>query len=94
MKVEIDADELCELRTSSKALAEYNRTLLGQLAEAHAKNVDYHVKCDWKELSKERDFWRDAAISYENLIIDSVRLLDDGPMLSFKAEELGYEVPE
>ena len=47
-----------------------------------------------RELEEERDWWRDAAMSYEEEILKAVRLLDDPPLYSAKAEKLGYEVPE
>ena len=108
MEVKIDVDELCELRSLVTLLEHSNkhkqdtidsalssiRNLSTQLAEAHAKNVDYHVRCDWTRVREERDWWRDATLSYEKIILDSVKLLDDGPLYSSKAEKLGYEVPE
>ena len=59
MKVEVDADELCELRSLVTLLEHSNkhkqvtidsalssiRNLSTQLTEAHAKNVDYSAAC-------------------------------------------------
>jgi hypothetical protein len=120
VEVKIDADELCELRgqitllersnkhkqkTIDNAIAEI-RSLSNKLCEAHAKNVEYHVMCDWEKLSTERDWWRGQAL-HKTSVIDLLRSMDkpfscvigklDTDLLKSVKNEalsLGYEVPE
>ena len=91
MKVEVDADELCGLKKRNKHLEADIANLHRQLYAAHACNVDYQVECDWEKLKEERDFWRDAVLTYEESILESVRILDEGPLYSTEAEKLGYK---
>ena len=100
MEVKIDADELFELRRRVSDLEAQKR----EVDEEERRWFDFRLHSavqflkennpDVSRLKEERDWWRDAALSYETTILDSVRILDEGPLCSSTAEELGYEVPE
>ena len=85
MKVEIDADELCELRKKAGNPIVYGTPLGVQTYKLMQKRID--------DLEDERDWWRDRA--YErgcNLsdIRDVVDRLDSG-QLETEAKKLGYQ---
>ena len=110
MKVEVDADELCELKRSADKnnMWDYHKVCYDSLKKKYdildKELTSARNECDalrmmvkesaFHKLRDERDFWRDAALSYETTIFDSVRILDEGPLYSSTAEKLGYEVPE
>ena len=141
MKVEVDADELFELKQAANtkvmiggayhaicadgfnqqisALKKERYSLLKQVEEM--KDVNGRLRLEtssrlrleldeveserdalrmmvkesaFHKLRDERDFWRDASLSYETALLASARILNEGPLYSAVANRLGYEVPE
>ena len=100
MEVKIDADELFELRRRVSDLEAQKR----EVDEEERRWFDFRLHSavqflkennpDVSRLKEERDWWRDAALSYETALLASARILDEGPLYSEEANHLGYEVPE
>jgi len=106
MKVEIDADELCELRKAAKEAGSRGKTNGGLSAWEYFQNMCESQR-QRRELEEERDWWRKRAFKVAELLDDERHELNKRyasvscPMTSVsvrvlkeKAAELGYEVPE
>ena len=84
MIVEVDADELYKFMSNASSTSvfwgiDWSKDTVSATMEEN------------KKLKEERDWWRDVALSYEESILESVKILDEGPLYSTEAEKLGYE---
>ena len=84
MIVEVDADELYKFMSNASSTSvlwgiDWSKDMVSATMEEN------------KKLKEERDWWRDAALSYEEDILESVKMLDNGELYSAKAEKLGYK---
>ena len=90
MKVEIDADELCELRRRANKQKLF--LIQGEFGEDFGELLSHveDLERENEQLKDERDWWRGWAVAICGMYRNPTILLT----LKLDAEKHGYEVPE